>query len=152
MWLPFLCQFKESSTCKTFCGRWVKFTQVSVPTAWIFPITAFINIHSEDSHAIVTKYFAKIANLLLKNFISSTTYLGTEYLHFPGNASYKPNRQSNLMNINIFVKNVSMAHGSNTVPFPVTPPPPPHTHTHTHTHKLLPRWNPAFDVLGRRKK
>ena len=43
-WLSFLCYFKECGACKIFCGRLVKFTQVSV---------------SPNSHTtVVNKYLA----------------------------------------------------------------------------------------------
>ena len=40
---------------------------VSAPAAWILFSTAFIKLHSKDSHTIVvTKFFAKITHLLLQ--------------------------------------------------------------------------------------
>ena len=44
-----------------------KFIQVSAPTAWILSNTAFIKLHSKDSHTtVVTKYFANVTTLFLQ--------------------------------------------------------------------------------------
>ena len=56
---------------KKFCGRRVKFIQVSAPT---HDITAFIKLHSKDRHTIVvTKYLAKITHLFLQYNVAIVT-------------------------------------------------------------------------------
>ena len=49
--------------CKTFCGRIVKFIQVSAPTAWIL-FQHRIDLISHGS--AITKYLAKITTLFLQ--------------------------------------------------------------------------------------